>query len=81
MTLKYLAFAVSLALAGTAAAQQTTKLSIGTGGTGGVYYPLGGGMANVLSKYLPSVQATAEVAGLQLFRRFTLEKAPSRSGS
>ncbi len=37
MTLKYLAFAVSLALAGTAAAQQTTKLSIGTSGTGGVY--------------------------------------------
>ena len=24
-----------------------------TGGTGGVYYPLGGGMANVLSKTLP----------------------------
>ncbi len=38
-------------------------------------------MANVPSKYLPSVQATAEVTGLQLFRRFTLEKALSRSGS
>ncbi len=44
-------------------AQQTTKISITTGGTGGVYYPLGGGMANVLSKYVPGLQATAEVTG------------------
>ena len=28
-------------------AQKTVRLSIATGGTGGVYYPLGGGMANV----------------------------------
>ena len=38
-------------------------LSIATGGTGGVYYPLGGGMANVLSKHVPGMQATAEVTG------------------
>src|SRR5829696_7990348 len=44
-------------------AQQKT-IAIGTGGTGGVYYPLGGAMANVLSKYLPGVQATAEVTGI-----------------
>jgi TRAP transporter TAXI family solute receptor len=42
-------------------AQKTTRLSIATGGTGGVYYPLGGGMANVISKYIPYVEATAEV--------------------
>lgn len=49
---------------GSASAQQANhRLSIGTGGTGGVYYPLGGGIANVLSKYLPGVQATAEVTG------------------
>ena len=36
-------------LAGAAIAQQT-NIAIATGGTGGVYYPLGGGMANVLSK-------------------------------
>jgi TRAP transporter TAXI family solute receptor len=46
-----------------AAAQQQSKISITTGGTGGVYYPLGGGMANILSKYLPGMQATAEVTG------------------
>jgi len=47
---------------GTAVAQQKT-LAIGTGGTGGVYYPLGGGLANVISKYMPGIQATAEVTG------------------
>lgn len=46
---------------GTAIAQQKT-MAIGTGGTGGVYYPLGGGLANVISKYM-GVQATAEVTG------------------
>jgi TRAP transporter TAXI family solute receptor len=42
-------------------AQKSVRLSIATGGTGGVYYPLGGGMANVISKYLPYTEATAEV--------------------
>ena len=57
---------------GTAGAQgKGTRISIGTGGTAGVYYPLGGGLAAVLSKYVPGVDATAEVtagsvANLQL---------------
>jgi len=55
------AVATSL-LAGVALAQQKT-IAIGTGGTGGVYYPLGGGLANILSKHLPGYQATAEVTG------------------
>ncbi|MDQ1333568.1 MAG: uncharacterized protein QG552_518 [Thermodesulfobacteriota bacterium] len=42
-------------------AQKDLRLSIATGGTGGVYYPLGGGMANILSKYIPYAEATAEV--------------------
>ena len=49
-----------LALTGAAQAQ---NLSIATGGTGGVYYPLGGGMAAVFSKHIPGMQATAEVTG------------------
>lgn len=44
-------------------AAQAQNLSIATGGTGGVYYPLGGGMAAVLSKYVQGMQATAEVTG------------------
>jgi TRAP transporter TAXI family solute receptor len=52
----------SLAFVLTATAQ-AQNLSIATGGTGGVYYPLGGGMAAVLSKYVNGMQATAEVTG------------------
>ena len=47
-------------LAGAALAQ---NLSIATGGTGGVYYPMGGGIAAALSKHVPGLQATAEVTG------------------
>jgi TRAP transporter TAXI family solute receptor len=36
-------------------------LSIATGGTGGVYYPYGGGIAKILNQRLPNVRATAEV--------------------
>jgi len=61
---RWLAGAVAaFALAGLAAAQQPSRISITTGGTGGVYYPMGGGMANILSKYVPGLQATAEVTG------------------
>ena len=42
-------------------AQKEVRLSIATGGTGGVYYPMGGGMANVISKHVPYAEATAEV--------------------
>jgi TRAP transporter TAXI family solute receptor len=52
---------VMVFMASTVWAQKTVRLSIATGGTGGVYYPLGGGMANVLSKYIPYAEATAEV--------------------
>jgi len=55
--------AAALALvAGPGQAQQKSiRLSIATGGTGGVYYPLGGGLANILTKALPGLEATAEV--------------------
>lgn len=38
-----------------------TRLSIATGGTGGVFYPLGGGIAKIISENIPNVEATAEV--------------------
>ena len=53
----------ALALCLLPVAAQAQNLSIATGGTGGVYYPLGGGMAAVLSKYVQGMQATAEVTG------------------
>jgi TRAP transporter TAXI family solute receptor len=55
-----LALAACLGLATAVMAQ---NISVATGGTGGVYYPMGGGMAAVLSKYVPGMQATAEVTG------------------
>lgn len=67
MTRRVVPFVLSaiagLALVAGAALAQEKAISIGTGGTGGVYYPLGGAIANALSKYLPGVQATAEVTG------------------
>lgn len=57
------AMAAMVAAAGTADAQQARQWVIGTGGTGGVYYPLGGGLANILTKTLPGVTATAQVTG------------------
>ncbi len=57
-----LGFTILLALCVSAAfAQKQVRLSIATGGTGGVYYPMGGGMANILSKHIPYAEATAEV--------------------
>ncbi len=52
--------AIGAVLSATALAQ---NISIGTGGTGGVYYPMGGGIAAALSKHVPGMQATAEVTG------------------
>src|SRR6476620_6555290 len=57
------ALALFAAVLGATAAAHAQNLSIATGGTGGVYYPLGGGMAAVLSKYVQGMQATAEVTG------------------
>ncbi len=57
-----LSLCIVLALAGPVAAK-TTFVSIGTGGTGGIYYPYGGGVAEVWSKYVKGVKAVAEVTG------------------
>jgi hypothetical protein len=48
-------------LAAAHAQEKKTRIAIATGGTSGVYYPLGGGLAAILSKYVPGVDATAEV--------------------
>ena len=57
-----LSLCLILMMAGPAAAK-TTFVSIGTGGTGGIYYPYGGGVAEIWSKYVPGVKAVAEVTG------------------
>lgn len=63
---KIAAFAALLAL-GACNPQQlgrrglTQRLSVATGGTGGVYYPYGGGIAKLISTHVEGVEATAEV--------------------
>jgi len=56
-----LAAALVFAAAPLHSQQKSTRLSIATGGTGGVYYPLGGALANILTKSIPGVDASAEV--------------------
>jgi TRAP transporter TAXI family solute receptor len=47
-------------LLGCGNAPEARYISIATGGTGGVYYPYGGGIAKILNENLPNVRATAE---------------------
>lgn len=44
-------------------AAEKQRLSIATGGTGGVYYPYGGGLARIWSAKIPNTEVTAEVTG------------------
>ncbi|WP_440995216.1 TAXI family TRAP transporter solute-binding subunit [Arhodomonas sp. SL1] len=48
-------------LASSAVAQQ--RLSIATGGTGGTYYPYGGGLAELIGEHIEGHSAVAEVTG------------------
>ena len=59
-----LAALAALPLAACAADSGATRfLSIGTAGTGGIYYPLGGALASLLSAQDSARQYTAEVSG------------------
>jgi hypothetical protein len=65
---------------GTAQAKKTQFVAIATGGTGGVYYPLGGALAQIISNKLPDVAATAQsgnasVANCNLTARGNVETA------
>lgn len=55
------AFAIAACSGGSSSTPVTKRLSIATGGTGGVFYPYGGGIAKVISENIPGVEATAEV--------------------
>jgi len=58
--IRYALAASAIAIAPLAAAQQ---VSIATGGTGGTYYPYGGGLAELINKHLEGYNAVAEVTG------------------
>ncbi|MGM0986430.1 MAG: TAXI family TRAP transporter solute-binding subunit [Pseudomonadota bacterium] len=61
MNIRSLLIAIGLStLPNLASAQQ---LSIATGGTGGAYYPLGGGLAELIGEHVDEANAVAEVTG------------------
>ncbi len=63
ITRRILLGAAAGGLARPAFAQAAQQLAIATGTTGGVYYPLGGALANYLSRDIPGMSATVEVTG------------------
>src|SRR5882757_1999768 len=54
-----LALAAGMWLAPGVHAQGKVNIFVATGPTAGVYYPLGGGLADVLTKFVPNLNATA----------------------
>ncbi|HSH49025.1 MAG TPA: TAXI family TRAP transporter solute-binding subunit [Halomonas sp.] len=59
--IRYALAAAAIAVAPLAGAEQ--QLSIATGGTGGTYYPYGGGLAELINRHLDGYDAVAEVTG------------------
>lgn len=73
--MKSLRLAAAAAIACAACAPSSTstgskarvvRLSIATGGTGGVYYVYGGALARLISETVPGVEATAEVTSASI---------------
>jgi TRAP transporter TAXI family solute receptor len=57
----------------TAAEQRNENLTFATGGTGGVYYPYGGGIANLISGELPGVVVTVQETNASVDNMLLLE--------
>ena len=74
--MKHVLIAATAALAlGTAA--HATELSIATGGTGGVYYPYGGGLAEVIGKHVDGYTASVEVTGASVENMALIQRGDS----
>jgi TRAP transporter TAXI family solute receptor len=58
-------------------ASAQTQLSIATGGTGGVYYPYGGALANILTENLEDTNVTAEVTAASVDNMLLIETGQS----
>jgi TRAP transporter TAXI family solute receptor len=58
---------------GEAPEERDVQLTFATGGTGGVYYPYGGGMANLLSSELPGVVVTVQETNASVDNMLLLE--------
>jgi TRAP transporter TAXI family solute receptor len=61
--MKFVKLLAAGAIMAAAPAMAQQQLSIATGGTGGVYFPMGGGLAEVINNTVEGYAATAEVTG------------------
>ncbi|MGP1256308.1 MAG: TAXI family TRAP transporter solute-binding subunit [Kiloniellales bacterium] len=61
--MKYVKILAATALLASTPAMAQQQLSIATGGTGGVYFPMGGGLAEVINNHVEGYAAVAEVTG------------------
>lgn len=64
----------------TPATAKEKYISIATGGTGGVYYPYGGGLAEIWTRHVKGIQAVAEVTGASVENIRLLDKGESLVG-
>lgn len=69
-----MALALGLAACGGKEAAPTTYINIGTGGTAGTYYPLGGAFAEIWNSNIDGVNATAESTGASVANVNMLQK-------
>jgi TRAP transporter TAXI family solute receptor len=77
MVCAVLLLAVSLCFVVGTDAQQKMSFSIVTGGTGGVWYPLGGAIGGIIGKYVPNTEASSEAttAAIDNMKLLTAGKA------
>lgn len=61
--MKWLKVAALAACVASAPLLAQEQLSIATAGTGGVYYPMGGGLAEIINRHVEGYAASAEVTG------------------
>ncbi|TDO04632.1 MULTISPECIES: TAXI family TRAP transporter solute-binding subunit [Halomonas] len=61
--MKVIKYAVAASLIATAPLAAAEQLSVATGGTGGTYYPYGGGLAELIGNHIEGYDAVAEVTG------------------
>lgn len=78
MSFRTFALAASVMIAAPAFAQQ--QLSVATGGTGGVYYPIGGGIAEIINNHIEGYSAVAEVTGASVENMGLISRGDSDIG-
>ncbi len=75
-----LTLCMAMALFTGAVEAKTTYINIGAGGVHGMYYPYGGGVAEVWTKYVPNIKAAAEVTGGSMDNIYLAHKGQTTIG-